>query len=58
MTGDKAVTVEHARGKLGTLARLAATRGTITVISVHGIPACALVPSSMVMDQDPETAAS
>ena len=34
MTGDKAVTVEHARGKLGALARLAATRGTITVISV------------------------
>ena len=58
MTGDKAVTVEHARGKLGALARLAATRGTITVISVHAIPACALVPLSMVMDHDPETAAS
>ena len=41
-------TTEDARRHLGEVVREAAANGTVTVISVHGIPAAAVVPLSMV----------
>lgn len=47
-TPDPGLPVETARKHLGGIVRAAAVRNEITVISMHGIPAAAVVPLSMV----------
>lgn len=46
------LSTEQARKHLGELVRQAAADGTVTAISMHGIPAAAVVPLSMIREQE------